>query len=433
MRRYAAVLAVALGLVACGGGQPEATTTPSPAAAATETVAATATPTVATTPTATATSPPPTTPPTQPANGTVPTATLVEAFPGLDSPMDTVALHQVPGSGVMVAVSQSGRLITFPLDGPYDDPGTALDISDELATGFELGLLSLAFDPNFESNGFVYLYYSVRDPALRTLVVRMTGGIIDGRFAINMDDRLTILAVEQPFENHNGGTLAFGPDGMLYLGVGDGGSGGDPRGYGQDTGENLLGTIIRIDVRGSSPSEKYAVPSSNPFVDDPGVLDETFTYGLRNPWRMSFDAETGELWVGDVGQRRFEEVDIVRGGENFGWNIMEGPACFEPNAGCDATGLTLPVAAYAHSLGCSIIGGYVYRGEAVPALRGYYVYGDFCSGAVWALDAAGAAAGVATEPVLLWEDGPGMLSFAVDTAGELYLLSTGGDIYRFAP
>jgi len=444
--RYAAILAIALGLAACGGDAsgepppdtPTITSTQSPSSTAKATSATGATATAvradasATAAIAEATPAGVEATVTSPSSVGVPAATLVEAFPGLSLPEEVLEMHQVPGEDLIVAVSQLGEVVSFPKHGPFNDVSTAVDLRGELRRGFELGLLSIAFDPEFEANGYVYLYYSVRAPRLQTLVVRMPSEVEGTRLKILADERLVLLAVDQPFENHNGGTLAFGPGGMLYLGLGDGGSGGDPRGNGQDTSQNLLASVVRIDVRGANEQRRYVIPDDNPFVGDGGVLDETWAYGLRNPWRMSFDPLTGELWTGDVGQNRQEEVDIVRAGANYGWNIAEGTECFNSGS-CDRTGLTAPVAAYSRDFGCTVIGGYVYRGEEVASLFGQYVYGDFCSGIVWALEAEGAAAGNPEPPVMLWDDGPGMFSFAVDAEGELYLLGTNDVIYRFAP
>jgi len=229
--------------------------------------------------------------------------------------------------------------------------------------------------------------------------------------------------VDQPFLNHNGGQIAFGPDGLLYVGLGDGGSGGDPLGHAQDT-STLLGSILRIDVDRGTP---YAVPPDNPFAAG-GGRPEIFAWGLRNPWRWSFDRETGELWCGDVGQNRWEEVDRIRRGGNYGWNVREGAHCFA-SAECDSAGLIEPVAEYSHDEGCSITGGYVYRGATLPQISGAYVYGDFCSGRIWGLFSAG---GGALAPRLLAESGLQISSFAEDHDGELYVVDYGGGIHRLA-
>jgi glucose/arabinose dehydrogenase len=238
-----------------------------------------------------------------------------------------------------------------------------------------------------------------------------------------------LLELAQPYGNHNGGQLAFGHDGYLYLALGDGGSGGDPLNAGQDLG-TILGTLIRIDVDGAEP---YAVPGDNPFVGVDGAADEIWAYGLRNPWRFSFDTATGDLWIADVGQNAVEEVNLQRagegGGQNYGWRIMEGDRCFDPPQGCDPSGLTMPVITYTHESGWgrSITGGYVYRGAAVPELQGWYVFGDYVSGRIFAADAA--------DPASVRELAPAgfrISSFGLDEAGELYVTDHGGGrVLRF--
>ncbi|MBI5288005.1 MAG: PQQ-dependent sugar dehydrogenase [Chloroflexi bacterium] len=231
-----------------------------------------------------------------------------------------------------------------------------------------------------------------------------------------------LIAQADPYSNHNGGGLEFGPDGYLYLGIGDGGSGGDPHDNGQNTG-TLLGKVLRIDVSG----ETYASPPDNPFARG-GGRPEIFAYGFRNPWRITFDRETGDLWAGDVGQGDREEIDLVTLGGNYGWSIVEGDRCFKPRNGCDTTGLTPPRIVYeTHADGrCAVTGGYVYRGDAMPELRGWYVYGDYCSGTVWALNSEDPAA----QPIRLSETGKSIPSFAEDAAGELYLVTFNNEIAK---
>ena len=248
---------------------------------------------------------------------------------------------------------------------------------------------------------------------------------------------MVILDITQSEWNHNGGSLLFGPDGMLYLGIGDGGGDGDPEGNGQNPG-TLLGSVIRIDVRNASADEPYAIPPYNPMVGLDGARPEVWAYGLRNPWRMSFDRETSLLWAGDAGHYHAEEINIVRPGENYGWSVTEGSGCFPQDQSCDVTGLTLPVWEYGRSFGCAVIGGYVYRGEAIPSLAGWYVYADYCSRHVRAIHAETAAAERATQAVSLFDDGPRFVfSLAEDAAGELYLLTGDEDsehsVYRLVP
>ena len=241
------------------------------------------------------------------------------------------------------------------------------------------------------------------------------------------DSEEIVLEVEQPYANHSGGQLAFGPDGYLYIGLGDGGKAGDPHGNGQDT-TTLLGSILRIDVRELDNHGGYIIPPDNPFVGvDGDIRKEIWAYGLRNPWRFSFDRLTDELWAGDVGQNRVEEVDIVEPGRNYGWNTMEGSQCFEPSRSCDEEGLERPVAEYSHDDGCSITGGYVYRGDRLPALYGAYVYGDFCSGKVWGLRYDGSSV---TEHMELVDSSLRISSFAEAPSGEIFVLSFDEKIYR---
>jgi glucose/arabinose dehydrogenase len=222
---------------------------------------------------------------------------------------------------------------------------------------------------------------------------------------------------------------------MLYLGLGDGGSGGDPNGNGQDITRNWLGSIIRLDVRDATPENPYAIPADNPFADGAnGIKPETWAYGFRNPWRFSFDTKTGVLWVGDVGQGNWEEVDIGKPGANYGWNIMEGFHCYQPASGCNQDGLTLPVTEYSHDNGaCSITGGYVYRGDAIPALDSYYLYADYCSGIVQAFAVEDTAAGSKPAITTLRESGPEVSSFAQDLSGEVYVLDFDGTIEKLTP
>ena len=323
----------------------------------------------------------------------------------------------LPGGLVLVA-EQSGLILL--LDATTGEGGTFLDLRSQVSRDAnEEGLLSLELDPEFASNGRLYAYYSVEEGERRTRLSRFTAH----GAAADPGSELAILEVAQPFRNHNGGAVRFGPDGMLYLGLGDGGSAGDPQANGQDPG-TLLGTILRIDVRRASESETYRIPPDNPLVDASGARPEVWAYGLRNPWRMTFDPQSGELWAGDVGQQRIEEVDrIVRGG-NYGWNRLEGDDCYRPRSDCDPGGTVLPATSYNHDQGCSITGGVVYRGAQVPELNGRYVYGDFCSGRVWALDVASGGDGIRVA-----DTGAAISSFA-QIGEELWLLRFGGAVLR---
>lgn len=365
---------------------------------------------------------------------------IEQAFPGLPTLTLPVALVEAPEHDLFLIVLQDGLVLAVDRDGPYDAARTVHDQRKRtLRSQGEEGLLAIALDPDFSRNGYVYAYYSFRPSAEKRsgrLVRFNTTGEGD-TFAFDDGSELVILDIPQPAPNHNGGSLIFGPDGMLYLGLGDGGWGGDPLGSGQDLG-TLLGSVIRIDVRDASAEEPYVIPPDNPMVDREGARPEIWAYGLRNPWRMSFDGETGRLWAADVGQDHAEEIDVILPGRNYGWNITEGTSCFPQGEECDQTGITLPVWEYGRSYGCAIIGGYVYRGEAIPSLRGRYIYADYCTGRVWGIHAETAAAGEPVEELLLADGAPRwILSLAEDSSGEIYLLSredNGGDsIYRLVP
>jgi glucose/arabinose dehydrogenase len=283
----------------------------------------------------------------------------------------------------------------------------------------------MAFHPHYATNGFFYVDFTNR--AGDTRVVRYSVSDSNADVADPASGTL-ILAVDQPFENHNGGLLLFGADGKLYIGLGDGGSGGDPRGNGQNLGV-LLGKILRVDVDAGDP---YAIPPDNPFVGRSGARGEIWAYGLRNPWRFSFDAASGLLYIADVGQGAWEEVNAVpaeRGGQNYGWNTMEGMHCFQASS-CDQNGLTLPVVEYSHADGCSVTGGYVYRGTRAPSLVGRYFYSDYCAGFLRSF----ASDGHTVSEQTMWDVGDigNVQSFGEDAEGELYIVSDNGTVYRFA-
>jgi len=388
-------------------------------------------PMVGETPDPTFTAPAATPTPVQPTGTPVarPAAVRLEpAFPSLPALERPVVLRELPGQGRYLAVQQDGLVVSFAKESP-SSMTTALDHREQTSRGGnEEGMLGLALDPGFDGNGFVYIYYNARPGARRTLLSRFATSGSGESFRIDAGSEIVLLEVPQPFANHNGGSLEFGPDGMLYLGLGDGGSGGDPQGNGQNAGA-LLGSILRIDVRGSAPGSPYAIPPDNPFAATEGARGEIWAYGLRNPWRISFDRETGLLWAGDVGQNALEEIDIIEGGGNYGWNIMEGTRCFRVTD-CRSEGLILPVAEYGRDGGCSVTGGYVYRGARFPMLRGLYLYADYCTGKLWGLEADAAAAGKMTEPLVLLESGPSIASFAENLDGEVFVLAFDGVIYR---
>jgi glucose/arabinose dehydrogenase len=315
------------------------------------------------------------------------TLTLDIVTNGLDGPVDVVAAGD--GSGRIFVVEQAGRIRI--VDGTKLVDRPFLDIAAEVKSGGEQGLLGLAFHPHFANDPRFFVDYTDLNGDTVVAEFRVDGA--DPDVADPGSERI-LLNIHQPFANHNGGGVTFGPDGMLYVATGDGGSGGDPLGNGQKM-DALLAKILRIDVADppvAGTGEPYRIPADNPFVGVIGALPEIWLTGLRNPWRIRFDAETGDLWIGDVGQSAWEEIDVARAGAkglNFGWNRMEGFHCYAPSKGCDQQGLTLPVAEYGHGLGCAVIGGVVVRGSGQPLLDGRYVFADSCSGNLWTLDPTG--------------------------------------------
>jgi glucose/arabinose dehydrogenase len=337
---------------------------------------------------------------------------------GLDSPL--AVLSAGDDSGRIFVVQQGGQIRIVRGGSLVADP--FLDISARITSGGERGLLGLAFHPNFPTDPRLFVNYTDANGDTQVSSFTVDAGRPD---AADGNSEVKLLHLAQPFPNHNGGAVVFGPDGYLYISTGDGGSGGDPLGNGQSL-KTLLGKILRIDVDRTDANLPYAIPPGNPFVGTADALPEIFLYGLRNPWRLSFDRATGDLWIGDVGQGAWEEIDVARAGgadENFGWNTMEGNHCFSPPDGCTRTGLTPPVAEYSHESGCTVIGGYVYRGSAQPALAGGYLFGDYCSGTVWAIDSASDAL---RDPAVVLESGASISSFGEDEAGELYATDIGG-------
>lgn len=337
---------------------------------------------------------------------------------GLDDPIYVTA---PPGDPRLFVVEQDGR-IRIVKDGALL-AAPFLDIEDRVASGGERGLFSVAFHPQYADNGFFYVDYTDVDGDTRVERYRV-GGDPD---VADPASALEILSVDQPFANHNGGQIVFGPDGMLYVALGDGGGGGDPERNGQDL-STLLGSLLRIDVDVGVP---YAVPPDNPFVGQAGAREEIWAYGLRNPWRFDFDGADGRLYIADVGQNALEEVNAVpgdEGGVNYGWSVMEGRACFRPSNGCDQDGLTLPVVQYGHDQGCSVTGGVAYRGSALPRIQGHYFYSDFCSGWIRSFVLVD---GEATEEREWETESLGrVVSFGEDAQGEMYLVLDRGDVLR---
>jgi glucose/arabinose dehydrogenase len=405
MRGLTGVRAVAVGLTAavfggCGG---DSGTTPSP-------------------------SPTPAPPSTSCAAGDAVSGTTTLAArliaSGFRDPLD---LQSAPGDRERLYVVEQGGRIQIILSGQVQQT-PFLDIADRIRTGGERGLLGLAFHPDFSSNRRFYVNYTNRSGDTHLAEVQA----VSADQADAATERV-LLVVPQPFSNHNGGAVAFGSDGFLYSALGDGGSGGDPLGAGQDLG-TFLGKILRIDVDSGA---SYAVPGDNPFSSRAGALPEIWAYGLRNPFRMSFDRATGDLYIGDVGQARREEIDVGLaargGGENYGWNTTEGTLCFNPGAGCDTSGITMPVLEYDHGQGCSVTGGVVYGGCLMPDLVGTYFYGDFCTGFVRSFRLVN---GAVTEP-RDWTAGlegiDAISSFGTDAQGEVYVVDYDGEVYRLEP
>ena len=343
---------------------------------------------------------------------------------GLDAPLFVTA---APGdTSREFVVEQTGRIRIVRHDTLLAAP--FLDVSALVSCCDEQGLLSVAFHPQYASNGFFYVDYT--NPGGDTRVMRYH--VSANPDSADPASASLVLGQAQPFSNHNGGLLLFGPDGDLYVGLGDGGSGGDPQGNGQNLG-TWLGKILRIDVNGGSG---YAVPANNPFVGVSGAKPEIWAYGLRNPWRFSFDRQTGDLWIGDVGQNLHEEVDFQPassgGGQNYGWNVMEGLFCYNA-ATCSQTGLTLPVLDYTHDQGCAIVGGYVYRGTKLPEIAGQYFYSDNCTSFIRSFALAGGQVTHRQDWTALAPASEGVTSFGEDARGEMYVTTGAGNLYRFVP
>lgn len=328
------------------------------------------------------------------------------------------------GSQRLFLVEKQGRVRIIRdgkiLDRPF------LDISALVESrGTEQGLFSIAFDPDYASNGQLYVNYTAKAG---------NGDSVIARYRISVDPDVVdpesaqvILQIDQPAANHNGGQLQFGPDGYLYIGMGDGGFSGDPQNNAQNLGV-LLGKMLRLAVRGAAT---YTIPPDNPFIGQSSARPEIWAYGLRNPWRFSFDSATGDLYIADVGQDAWEEVDFQprssHGGENYGWNRLEGTHCFKPTTNCDKSGTVLPVAEYGHDQGCSVTGGYVYRGHKYPALYGCYFFADYCSGRIWGLRQAGDGNWQLAQ---LLKTDVQVSSFGQDAGGESDVLDLRGDVYR---
>jgi glucose/arabinose dehydrogenase len=355
-------------------------------------------------------------------NGQRITLTLQKVAQGLHSPL--LVTNAGDGSGRLFIVEQGGVIRV--LSGGRLAPTLFLDLSGLTAAGGERGLLGLTFHLHYRQNGRLFVNYT--DLHGDTVIAEYRRS----RVAMRADPASAriLLRIQQPYPNHNGGNILFGPDGYLYIGMGDGGSGGDPQGNGQRL-DTLLGKMLRIDVDRPGGGTRYSIPPTNPFVHRAGARPEIWAYGLRNPWRFSFDPVTHDLWIGDVGQNAIEEIDRApgtTGGLNYGWNRMEGAACYQPSTGCSTAGLVLPITQYTHAHGCSVTGGFVYRGRAHPAWRGVYFFADYCSGTIWGIASVGPNR---QTPVVLLHTSHAVTSFGADQQGELYLCDgSAGTVWR---
>jgi glucose/arabinose dehydrogenase len=360
--------------------------------------------------------PTPTSNPTPPLPTFPPSIALEPALSGFQAPVYlTYAGEGSSGASRLFVVEKGGRI--YLVENSAVQPTPFLDITDLVGSGgSEQGLLSVAFPSDFTASGLFYVDYT--DLRGDTVIARYRLLAGDPRQA-DPNTEQKILQIEQPAANHNGGQLQFGPDGYLYIGLGDGGRAGDPWGNAQNP-DVLLGKLLRISVTGT---ETYTVPDDNPFLGQPDARPEIWALGVRNPWRFAFDQATGDLYIADVGQNQYEEVDFQpaasQGGENYGWDVTEASHCFEPSAGCDTSGLVLPVAEYDHTQGCSITGGYIYRGTRYPQMAGVYFFGDFCSGNVWGLRQESSGE---WKMVLLLNTGVSISSFGEDATGEIYVV-----------
>lgn len=423
---------VALIVSACGAGEaPPPILTPPPTTTA---LPSTFTPTPVPPPTEIPVTSLPDTPAPLPTATPIPTATPLpqSSYPPqigvstwLKNPNQiTYLTHAGDGSGRLFLVEKQGRVMIIAGDEILPEP--FLDIRNLVDSGpSERGLLSIAFAPDYEESGVFYVYYSDRPGDGDSIIARYHTSSDPNR--AESDSAEILLSIDEPAANHNGGQLQFGPDGYLYIGLGDGGSANDP----WDNAENLsvlLGKMLRIAVDTDSG---YLIPRDNPFVDQASARPEIWAYGLRNPWRFSFDRFSGDLYIADVGQNKWEEIDFQSagsaGGQHYGWDTTEGNHCFEPAEGCDRSGITFPVAEYGHDQGCSVTGGYVYRGGLYPQLSGIYFFADFCTGEIWAMqqDSSGQ-----WQYGPLIESGVNVASFGEDESGELYILGLNGEILK---
>lgn len=350
---------------------------------------------------------------------------LENAFPNLKFSYPVDFQSPKDGTNRIFVVEQEGRIILFQNDRNTKSKKVFLDITDRVAFGGEMGLLGLAFHPKFSLNGYFYVNYTTNKPR-RTIISRFKVSSNNPDLA-DKNSELILMSFEQPYSNHNGGCIAFGPDGYLYIATGDGGSAGDPDNNAQNK-TNLLGKILRIDVDNPKNKLNYGIPADNPFtnINDRSISKEIFAYGLRNPWRFSFDPVTKNIWCADVGQNKWEEINIIKSGGNYGWRCFEGNHSYNID-GCKGSYI-FPIFEYSHKEGISITGGFVYRGKKFSELYGKYIYGDFGSKKIWALEIDGK--NKTTNTFLTTSPQP-ISSFGVDDENELYIIGYEGTIYRF--
>ena len=364
-----------------------------------------------------------------PTEGSNPPATasykVLAAFPKLSFKRPVDLQHAGDNSNRLFVVEQEGLISVFPNDSAVTAKTIFLDIRSKVQDqGNEQGLLGLAFHPDFESNGYFFVNYTATNPE-RTVISRFK--VSQNPDQADPASEQVILTFAQPYSNHNGGQVSFGAEGYLYIATGDGGSAGDPHGNGQNRAA-LLGKILRIDVDKQQNGHLYGIPADNPFANNTsGYREEIYAYGMRNPWRFSFDPSNGRLWAGDVGQNSYEEIDIIENGGNYGWNTMEAKHCYSPGQDCNTTGLTMPIWEYGRGYGISVTGGFVYRGPTLTGLTGKYIYADYGSRWVWTLDYADMNNPVNTPLVLADFQ---ISSFGVDQDNELYLCGFDGKIHR---
>ncbi len=354
---------------------------------------------------------------------------LRDAYPNLSFTSITEMVSSNDGTNRIFVTQQRGLIYVFPNDSSVISPKVFLNISDRVTqTGYTPGLLGIAFHPNYLNNRYFFVFYTTEQTPLRTIIARYTTSPTNPDSALKSSE-LIIMTIPREIPVNNAGKIAFGPDGFLYMGIGYGGPGGDPENVAQNR-TSLLGKILRINIDSSAGGNNYSIPPTNPFYgNSQGWRQEIFTWGMRNPWKFSFDLPTNRLWAGDPGQGAWEEIDIIQNGKNYGWRMWEGYSCYWPP--CDTAGMTFPIWVYSHTEGCVIVGGYVYRGTNIPGLVGKYIYADHCSGKIWALNWDGI--NPPTNQLLLSASFL-ISSFGIDQNNNLYVCqyatSGGGKIYR---